>query len=148
MSPSPEAPFDLWLLLQQANAVPAGVAANDLDLAMAVEGGLPIVVLLCLLELHLLEAAEVPVIMSMQTYQQGMSKPLKLNVEESDRLVRIVRLTMAASDALGDLERGKQWLRTPNAALRGLRPLDLLRTSVGTRVVEQVLGRVDHGIGF
>jgi putative toxin-antitoxin system antitoxin component (TIGR02293 family) len=39
-----------------------------------------------------------------------------------------------------------RWLRRPNRALGGERPLDLLTSDAGARVVEQVLGRIEHGV--
>lgn len=70
------------------------------------------------------------------------------SVDEPDRVARLSELTAVASDALGDVERGERWLRTPNVALDGSRPIDMTRTPEGTRLVMQILGRIDHGIGF
>jgi putative toxin-antitoxin system antitoxin component (TIGR02293 family) len=148
MTLSGASPVDLWLLLQHADAVPAGSAANDLDLAMAIKVGLTTVVLRRLLELHVLQVADVPLIMPMRTFMRREATESRLTTEESDRVVRVVQLIVAARDALGDMERGMRWLRTPNAALRGSRPLDCGRTSIGALVVTQILGRITHGIGF
>jgi putative toxin-antitoxin system antitoxin component (TIGR02293 family) len=148
MTPSGTSPIDLWLLLQHANAVPAGRAANDLDLAIAVEVGLPAAVLRSLLELHLLQVADVPLILPMRTFLRREATQSRLTSQESDRVVRIAQLIIDASDALGDVERGMRWLRTPNATLRGSRPLELGRTSIGARIVTEILGRIRHGIGF
>jgi putative toxin-antitoxin system antitoxin component (TIGR02293 family) len=38
------------------------------------------------------------------------------------------------------------WLRRPNRALNGESPIHLLDTDVGARQVEDVLGRITHGI--
>ena len=148
MTPSVASPPDLWRLLQQANAVPAEHAANDGDLAKAVEAGLPRAVLHRLIAMHVLEPADVPFIFLKRTVQRGKAVRSRLTTDQSDYLARIVQLTLGAADALGDMERGKQWLRTPSLAMRGLRPLDWVRTSIGARVVEQILGRINHGIGF
>lgn len=146
---APVAPsVNLWDLLQQAKAVPAGHTANALDLADAIEAGLPIAVLRRLMLLGVLEPADVTLIMPVRTFQHRKATRSRLTIDESDRVVRLAHMTVASADALGDMERGKQWLRTANPSLRGARPLDLLRTSEGTRVVEQILGRISHGIGF
>jgi putative toxin-antitoxin system antitoxin component (TIGR02293 family) len=148
MTPSVAPSVDLWLLLEQAEAVPVGRAANDFDVAMAVSVGLPIVVLRRLLELRVLEVADVPLIMPMRTFKRREATRSRLTTDESDRVVRMVKLTVVACEALGGTERGTRWLRTPNAALRGFRPLDCGRTSIGALVVTQILGRINHGIGF
>jgi putative toxin-antitoxin system antitoxin component (TIGR02293 family) len=148
MTRSGASPVDLWQLLRQADAVPAGSAANDLDLAAAVSVGLPTAVLRRLLELHVLQVADVPLIMPMRTFMRREATQSRLTADESDRVVRIAQLTVAASDALGDIERGMRRLRTPNAVLRGARPLEFGRTSIGARIVTQIVGRISHGIGF
>lgn len=148
MIPPFETPLNLWLLLREVDAVPAGRGANGLDVAKAVEAGLPIALFGRLLERRVLESADVPLVMSMRTFHHRKAARSRLTTAESDRLVRIIQLTAAASGALGSMERGMRWLRTPNFSLRGLRPLDWVKTSAGMRVVEELLGRVDHGIGF
>jgi putative toxin-antitoxin system antitoxin component (TIGR02293 family) len=69
----------------------------------------------------------------------------RLRSDESDRLFRLVRVAAQATETLGD-ESGKQWLHTPNRALGGQRPLELLDTDIGSRQVEEVLGRIEHGV--
>ncbi len=71
----------------------------------------------------------------------------RLTPAESDRLVRVARILARAVDVYdGDLERAVSWLASPIAALGGKRPLDLLPTEVGSREVESVLGRLEHGV--
>ena len=55
------------------------------------------------------------------------------------------RVAAQATETLGD-DSGKRWLHTPNQALGGQRPLDLLDTDLGSRQVEEVLGRIEHGV--
>lgn len=52
-----------------------------------------------------------------------------------------------AEEALGDAVKARRWLRKPNRALQGRVPLDLPRSEAGARIVEQVLGRIEHGLG-
>lgn len=148
MSASDTATPDLWSLLQQSKAVPAGSAANGLDIAQAVEHGFPITVLTRLLTLHLVERSDLSLVMPLRTFQHRKATKARLTTDESDRVVRLAELTVMASASLGDVERGKRWLRTANTALRGARPIEMVRTSEGTRIVMQILGRIEHGIGF
>ncbi len=69
-----------------------------------------------------------------------------LTVIESDRLLRVIRVIVRAIDALGDPEKARTWLRTENRALRGETPLGLLATDIGARMVERILGRIEHGV--
>jgi putative toxin-antitoxin system antitoxin component (TIGR02293 family) len=70
----------------------------------------------------------------------------RLRPDESDRLVRLARIAALAEDVLGKRHTAAAWLRTPNRALGGEAPLARLDTDLGTRQVEQVLGRIAHGI--
>jgi putative toxin-antitoxin system antitoxin component (TIGR02293 family) len=64
---------------------------------------------------------------------------------ESDRLYRLARIVALAKQFLGENEIAIRWLKTPNRALGGKLPLDLIDTEPGARSVENVLGRIAYG---
>jgi putative toxin-antitoxin system antitoxin component (TIGR02293 family) len=70
----------------------------------------------------------------------------RLHRDESDRLFRFVRIAAQAADVLGSEEKASLWLHSPNRALGGSRPLDVVDTDLGAREVEAVLGRIEHGV--
>ncbi len=70
----------------------------------------------------------------------------RLSPEQSDRLVRLLRMIGMAEDTFGAAAKAHRWLRLPTAALAGNAPIDLLDTEVGARQVETLLGRIGHGI--
>ena len=70
----------------------------------------------------------------------------KLDADESDRLYRIARVAAHAFVVFGTEDRAATWLRRPNRALNGELPLELLDTDVGARQIEDVLGRIEHGV--
>ncbi|MFL6193074.1 MAG: antitoxin Xre/MbcA/ParS toxin-binding domain-containing protein [Thermoanaerobaculia bacterium] len=70
----------------------------------------------------------------------------RLRRDESDRLFRLVRIATRAAEVLGNREKAARWLHTPNRALGGVKPLELLDTDLGSRQVEDVLGRIEHGV--
>lgn len=70
----------------------------------------------------------------------------RLQPAESDRLVRLARVAAQATEALGDAERAARWLHRPNRALGGVAPLVLLDTDIGAQQVEELLGRIEHGV--
>lgn len=72
-------------------------------------------------------------------------KEQKLQADESDRLLRLARVSALAAATLGSEEKAIQWLRRPNRALGNRAPLDLIDSDIGTRQVEEVLGRIEHG---
>jgi putative toxin-antitoxin system antitoxin component (TIGR02293 family) len=69
-----------------------------------------------------------------------------LDPVSGDRLVRSARLYAIAAEVLEDGEAAAQWLKSPQRALGGAIPLELAQTDVGTRAVEALLGRMEHGV--
>jgi putative toxin-antitoxin system antitoxin component (TIGR02293 family) len=70
----------------------------------------------------------------------------RLQADESDRLVRLARVGVQAAAVLGGEAKAAAWLRRPNRALEGRAPLELLDSDLGARQVEDLLGRIEHGI--
>jgi putative toxin-antitoxin system antitoxin component (TIGR02293 family) len=64
----------------------------------------------------------------------------------SDRLFRIASVYTLAKQVLENDDKAATWLQEPNRALHGERPLDMLDTEVGTREVELILNRLEHGV--
>lgn len=83
--------------------------------------------------------------LSKQTYARRQ-KTGKLTAEESDRVWRVADLIARASQLLGDEIAAAEWLRTPAPALDGEAPLERASTEIGARDVEQLIGRLEHGI--
>jgi putative toxin-antitoxin system antitoxin component (TIGR02293 family) len=81
-----------------------------------------------------------------RTMTRRLSEGSRLTAAESDRTVRLARVYAMAVETLGDAVKAVAWLRTPNRALAGKRPLDYLDTDVGTREVEDILGRIAYGV--
>lgn len=70
----------------------------------------------------------------------------KLSFEESERLYRVQRLLEKAIDVFGKIEPARRWLKEKAYGLGGVSPLELASTEVGAREVENLLGRIEHGI--
>ena len=70
----------------------------------------------------------------------------RLDADESDRLYRLARIAGQAVAVLGTEEKAATWLRRANRALNGEVPLGLLDTDLGARQIEDVLGRIEHGV--
>jgi putative toxin-antitoxin system antitoxin component (TIGR02293 family) len=69
-----------------------------------------------------------------------------LTIEETDKAFRLARISSEADRVFGDPAKAARWLRMPNAALAGNRPLDLLKSETGSRAVDELLGQIDHGM--
>jgi len=71
----------------------------------------------------------------------------RLQPDESDRLVRASRVFGKALELFeGDVQAARRWLTAPQKALGGERPLAAAGTDVGAREVENLIGRLEHGI--
>ncbi len=71
----------------------------------------------------------------------------RLHPEESDRLLRASRVFGRAIALFeGDVEGALGWLSTPQRALGGAVPLEMARTEIGAGEVEDLIGRLEHGV--
>ena len=71
----------------------------------------------------------------------------KLTPSESDRLVSISRLLAQAIELFeGDKEKAFRWFVQSNRALGKLSPLEMAATETGAREVENLIGRLEHGV--
>jgi len=70
----------------------------------------------------------------------------RLSADESDRLYRLARVLAHANRVFGEPEESADWIQAPNPALGKQQPLALLDTDIGTQQVDDVLGRIEHGL--
>jgi len=74
--------------------------------------------------------------------QQG-----RFAADESDRLLRAARLLGRAIELFdGDSQAAREWLLTPQPALGNETPVTVARTELGAREVENLIGRIEHGV--
>jgi putative toxin-antitoxin system antitoxin component (TIGR02293 family) len=69
-----------------------------------------------------------------------------LSPAESERLVRFTRLFGIALGVFGSEAAACSWLKTENPGTAAETPLGYADTEFGAREVENLLGRIDHGI--
>jgi putative toxin-antitoxin system antitoxin component (TIGR02293 family) len=122
------------------------VPSTEKDLLDIVEGQLPTTSVKRLLELGVTRAEIDSLVIPLRTLQHRRSRREKLTVEESDRVLRMMRVLFQAEEVYGSRERAFQWLRRNNPRLNNRAPLDLLRTDAGSRIVEELLLQIDEGI--
>ena len=70
-----------------------------------------------------------------------------LTLEQSDRFSRVMRVILDAEETFGDPAKARAWLRRPTALLDNESPLDRLDTDYGIRQVDELMGRISHGLG-
>lgn len=69
-----------------------------------------------------------------------------LTPDESEHVLRLAALLEHATRVFEDEGDAADWLRTPNVALGGVTPLALADTELGAREVDDLLGRLEHGV--
>ena len=119
---------------------------DDLGLVDAVREGLPVRVVDEVLGTGRLTAAELDRLALPRKTLAHRRALGRLSAEQSDRLVRVLRVVREAEETFANPEKAHRWLRRPTSALADHAPLDLLDTDVGARRVETLLGRIAHGI--
>lgn len=88
------------------------------------------------------QVISVPIRTLMRRKQRGE----RLKSDESERLLRLTRLYLWATEALHGKDKARRWLFSPNRALGGRTPIEFASTEPGARETERLLGRIEHGV--
>lgn len=84
---------------------------------------------------------------SLRTFQRHRDAPTKpLSQEQSGRVWEFAEILAKATSVLGSRQEAEGWLARPAIALEQRRPLDLLATPEGRRLVEELLERMEYGV--
>lgn len=119
------------------------------EVAARVKTGLPVAELDALRELLGLTMENLAgrIGISIATLSRRRHSDQPLDADHSDRVLRFARLFRLASELHdGDEDAARAWLSKPARALGGETPLDHAETEVGAREVENLIGRLEHGV--
>jgi putative toxin-antitoxin system antitoxin component (TIGR02293 family) len=116
------------------------------DLASLVERRLPAAAIQALVRGGLSDAEVYQLIVPRRTLAHRIAKHQPLSREESDKAVRVARITAMAEQVFGERERAWRWLRKPKRNFGGKMPLGMLATEAGARLVEEMIVQIDSGI--
>lgn len=119
---------------------------SDHDLAAHVEKRLPATTIQSLVRGGLSDAEVYQLIVPRRTLAHRMARHQSLSREESDKAVRVARLTAMAEQVFGEPDRAWRWLRKPKGRFDGKSPLGMLATEAGARLVEDTIAQIDDGI--
>ena len=124
------------------------VPANELDLADMAREGLPSATLSRLSEsLGWTRAALIEQLgIAPRTAARRLTRREPLSTAESERVLRLARVLARAIEVFESRDAAKQWLQEASTALGERKPTDLLVTDIGTEVVLNELGKIDHGL--
>lgn len=124
---------------------------HALDVHEVVSQGLPGAALTHLIDhvalLHDHEALERAVGMSLRTFQRFKVAPRKkLSNEQSGRTWKFAEILAKATEVLGSQDEAERWLERPATGLDQRRPIDLLASPAGVKLVEDFLDRLEYGV--
>lgn len=81
-----------------------------------------------------------------RTLARRKEREQNLTAAESDRVLRLQRISDMADRVFASHEKAQRWLRKENRAFDGVRPIDLLMSETGAHIVEQELHQIDYGM--
>lgn len=70
----------------------------------------------------------------------------RLDKRTSSHVIEIAKVAEHAIEVFEDQTKAAKWLNTPNRALNNMKPVELFSTYTGIGMVDDVLGRIEHGI--
>ena len=83
--------------------------------------------------------------MSAQTFSRKMDIA-KLSVPVSDRVLDLAQLYVRGISAFDSVDKFNLWLETSLPVLEGRKPIDLIQSSRGLEVIDELLLRIEHGM--
>ena len=118
------------------------------DLVRQIERGLPVRTLESLADRTGLPIASLAAVVGIPERTLARRKVTgRLTMDESERLLRIAAVFEKATQLFeGDVAGAVTWLTSPRQALENETPLAFSRTEIGAREVENLIGRLEHGV--
>ncbi|WP_207458210.1 antitoxin Xre/MbcA/ParS toxin-binding domain-containing protein [Azospirillum sp. SYSU D00513] len=80
-----------------------------------------------------------------RTLEHRRQKGEALSLEESERAYRTASILALAEVVFDSRDKALAWLTTPKRRFEGERPMDVLETELGARLVEEALIQIDEG---
>jgi len=120
---------------------------SEMDLVVIVRAGLPAT------SVHALKEGlghfDTELIAPETTLRRRLQDNKSLTVDESERMIRVARITALAEQLWGDRGTAHQWLNAPGKFVRDAAPISpvaLAATDPGARLIETILLRIEHGL--
>lgn len=82
---------------------------------------------------------------SIATFHRQAKAPL-LDASTSERLLLLDRLATYGTTVFQDKGKFTRWLRRPLRLLADRSPVDLMDSTTGVQLVEDILGRIEYGV--
>jgi putative toxin-antitoxin system antitoxin component (TIGR02293 family) len=128
--------------------LPGGAARGAYQLHALVGEGLPAGVISRIeraLDLSAAESARVFGLSATSRKRYKGTPRKRLDPAASDRIVRVVSAVAEAVEIFGDESKAIAWFKTPSLALGDERPIDLMTSDPGAKLVRDELLRIRYG---
>ncbi|WP_263366919.1 type II RES/Xre toxin-antitoxin system antitoxin [Edaphobacter bradus] len=86
------------------------------------------------------------IVIPARTLKHRKARKEALTSDESDKLARLIRVYDQAMRVFDDKDKALYWLNESKRRFEGRTPLQMLRTDLGGRMVEEMLGQIEHGM--
>ena len=120
------------------------------DIHAILVGGIPYAVLFHLTDrIEALSEADIAMVVgvSTRTLRRQRETPGKSMPTDLASKTWLFAETLAkAADVFGGREAAERWMSLPAMGLDGARPIEMLRTVQGAELVNEFLGRLEHGV--
>jgi putative toxin-antitoxin system antitoxin component (TIGR02293 family) len=84
--------------------------------------------------------------LAQRTISEREREKKRFNLEESERLLRVLRVHRLAREVFTTDEAVAEWLSAPDRSLGMRTPLAMLATDIGTAMVENLANAMMHGV--
>ena len=122
--------------------------ASPFDVIQRIQDGLPIAVLdrICRFVAPSDAGFKFRIVSRATLDRRRKARGARLSSDESDRLARIAKVWAFAREVWGSDEDARAFLFRPHMMLEGRTPMEVaVRTDMGARLVEDILGRLKYG---
>jgi putative toxin-antitoxin system antitoxin component (TIGR02293 family) len=122
--------------------------STPLDFIQTVENGLPsssLKVIQKSLDLSIPQLGHL-LGLSPRTIARLLKSDIKLSPAITESVLQIAEVYSKGIDLFESPKKLQEWLRTPNSAMDGVKPIDLMMYSYGIDLVKTVLGRIEWGV--
>jgi len=121
--------------------------SNENDFIAVIRQGIPKKAIDTLIEKTGIPATDMAIIMRLSDRTLRRYKPQTLlNPEQSERVVELSKLYSRGEDVFGHLDNFKEWMNSTVMALGNKKPKEFLDTSIGISILQDELGKIEHGI--
>jgi putative toxin-antitoxin system antitoxin component (TIGR02293 family) len=112
-----------------------------------IQEGIPLEAIDAALEEGIITREELyDIVIPPRTLSHRKAKGQSLTPDESDKLIRLLRIKAIALDTFQNKEKAERWLTKPSRVLGQERPIELIRTENGARLVEIELHNISWGL--